>query len=252
VDQVTTRTYIRPRAYVRVKGPDAADLLQRIVSNDVLAADSCEALILTPKGRVIAPLLVWRRGEDDFLLLTEPELGATVVAHLTRMRIAAKCEIEPEEHTSAIVLGGTDGIPNGDYGVPAVEVLDGATPAEPFDEELERLRILARTPRWGTEIDDGILPAEAGLADRAVSFTKGCYPGQEPIARQHYRGKVNRTLRVLEVDGDPPAAETPVAHDGKEVGRVTSAVPGLALAYIRVSVPDDAALEVGGRAARLH
>ena len=56
-------------------GPDAADLLQRIVSNDVLAADVCEALLLTPKGRVIAPLVVWRRGEDDFLLLTEPELG---------------------------------------------------------------------------------------------------------------------------------------------------------------------------------
>ena len=76
---------------------------------------------------MIAPLLVWRRGEDDFLLLTEPELGETVLAHLTRMRIAAKCEIEPEEHTSAIVLGGSEGIPNDDYGVPAVEVLDGAS-----------------------------------------------------------------------------------------------------------------------------
>ena len=77
---------------------------------------------------MIAPLLVWRRGEDDFLLLTEPELGETVRAHLTRMRIAAKCEIESEEHTSAIVLGGTEGIPNDDYGVPAVEVLDGVDP----------------------------------------------------------------------------------------------------------------------------
>jgi folate-binding Fe-S cluster repair protein YgfZ len=72
---VATKAYIRPRAYIRVAGPDAADLLQRLVSNDVLAADSCEALLLTPKGRVIAPLLVWRRAEDDFLLLTEPERG---------------------------------------------------------------------------------------------------------------------------------------------------------------------------------
>ena len=120
------------------------------------------------------------------------------------------------------------------------------------DDELERLRIEAATPRFGSEIDDRVLPAEAGLDERAVSFTKGCYPGQEPIARQHYRGKVNRKLRVLEVDGDPPAAETPVAHDGKEVGRITSAVPGLALAYVRVSVPDDAALDVDGRPARLH
>ena len=57
---------------------------------------------------------------------------------------------------------------------------------------------------------------------------------------------------MLEVDGDPPAAETPVVYEGKEVGRITSAVPGLALAYVRVSVPDDAALHVDGRFARLH
>src|SRR5579884_3569665 len=144
---VATRAYIRPRAYVRVQGPDAADLLQRLLSNDVLAAQSCEALLLTAKGRVIAPLLVWRRGDDDFLLLTEPELGPVVLDHLRRMRLASKCDVEPEEHTSAIVLGGEEGIPTRDYGVPAVEVLDVAG-AEPPVEELERLRILACTPRW--------------------------------------------------------------------------------------------------------
>src|SRR6185437_12409319 len=151
---VATRAYVRPRAYVRVAGPDAADLLQRLVSNDVLAGESCEALLLTPKGRVIAPLLVWRRGDDDFLVLTEPELGDVVLAHLRRMRLASKCEVEPEEHTSAIVLDGGGGIPTRDYGVPAVEVLDVAgEPPGGFmeDGELERLRILARTPRWGTE-----------------------------------------------------------------------------------------------------
>ena len=131
-------------------------------------------------------------------------------------------------------------------------MLDAAVPPTLSDAELERLRIEAATPRFGSEIDDRVLPAEAGLDARAVSFTKGCYPGQEPIARQHYRGKVNRRLRVLELEGDPPAAETPVAHDGKEVGRITSAVPGLALAYVRVSVPDDAVLDVDGRSARLH
>jgi len=246
-----TRAYIRPRAYVRVQGPDAADLLQRIVSNDVLASDTCEALLLTPKGRVIAPLLVWRRGGDDFLLLTEPELGEVVSAHLTRMRIASRCEIELEEHTSAIVLGQADGIPTPDYGVPAVEVVDAPFDAEPVDDELERLRILARTPRWGREIDDGILPAEAGLDERAVSFTKGCYPGQEPLARLHNRGHVNRTLRVLEIDGRAEQADE-VRFAGEPVGRVTSAVAGLALAYVRVEVPGDAELEVAGRPARLH
>jgi folate-binding protein YgfZ len=217
----------------------------------VLAAESCEALLLTPKGRVIAPLLVWRRGTDDFLLLTEPELGDVVLAHLRRMRIASRCDIEPEEHTSAIVLGAAEGIPNRDYGVPAFEVLDPPAHPEPPDEELERLRILARTPRWGREVDEGILPAEAGLDERAVSFTKGCYPGQEPLARLHNRGHVNRALRVLDVDGEAQQADE-VRVDGAVVGRVTSAVAGLALAYVRVEVPDDAELEVAGRPARLH
>jgi folate-binding protein YgfZ len=248
-----TKTYARPRAYVSVQGPDAGDLLQRVVSNDVLASETCEALLLTPKGRVIAPLVVWRRGEDDFLLLTEPELGLTVRDQLTRARIASRCEIELEEHTSAIVFGENgDGIPTEDYGVPAVEVLDAGIEASPPDEELERLRIRARTPRWGREIDEGILPAEAGLDERAVSFTKGCYPGQEPIARLRNRGHVNRTLRVLELpDGASPRQAAEVRDGDAVVGRVTSSVPGLALAYVRVEVPDGAELDVDGTRARL-
>src|SRR3954466_3697607 len=225
---VTPSAARRARAYVRVKGPDAADFLDRMLSNEVPAEGSADALLLTAKARVIAPLLVWRRGADDFLLLTEPELGETVRAHLTRMRFAAKCEIEREEHTSTVVFGEVDGIPTRDYGVTAVGVLDGAVDPTLDDGELERLRVEAGTPRWGHEIDDRVLPAEAGLDERAISFDKGCYPGQEPIARLHYRGHVNRRLRVLAVDGDAPAPETPVVHGGKEVGRVTSAVPGLA------------------------
>src|SRR3954471_7485786 len=245
---VTQRAARRPRAYVRVQGPEAVDYLNRMLSNDVPDEGSVDALLLTAKARVIAPVLMWRRGTDDVLLLTEPELGDTLRDQLVRMRFAAKCEIEPEEHVSTIVLGGADGIPNRDYGVPAVEVLDSDVDG---DADLERLRIEAATPVYGRELDDRVLPAEAGLEDRAISFTKGCYPGQEPIARQHHRGKVNRRLRVLEVAGTP-TAETPVVHGEKEVGRVTSAVDGLALAYVRVEVPDDAELVVGGAAARLH
>jgi folate-binding protein YgfZ len=246
----------RPRAYVAVRGPDAVDLLQRMVSNDVVAlaeGASCEALLLTPKARVIAPLRVWRRGPDDFLLLTEAELGESVRTQLVRARFAAKCEIEPEEHTSLLVFGGAGGIPNDDYGEPAVEVLDDDVEPTLSDDELERMRIAAGTPRFGAEIDDRVLPAEAGLVERAVSFTKGCYPGQEPIARLHYRGKANRRLRILEVDDDhAPAAEAEIALGEKVVGRVTSSVPGLALGYVRTEVPDDAELVVEGRRARLH
>ncbi len=249
---VTPLAALRPRAYIRVLGADAVDYLNRMLSNDVPAEGSVDALLLTPKARVIAPLLVWRRGPEDVLLLTEPELGAAVRAQLVRTRFAARCEIELEAHTSTIVFAEGEGIPNRDYGRTAFEVLDAELRPTLSDDELERLRIEAATPRFGREIDDRVLPAEAGLDARAVSFTKGCYPGQEPVARQHHRGKVNRRLRVLEVDGDPPAPETPVAHEGKDVGRITSAVPGLALAYVRVSVPDDASLVVDGRPARLH
>jgi folate-binding protein YgfZ len=251
MSSVTPRPARRARAYVRVAGPDAVEFLDRMLSNDVPDEGSVDALLLTPKARVIAPMLVWRRGLDQVLLLTEPELGEVLVAHLTRMRFAAKCEIEPEQHTSTIVFDDVPGIPNRDYGVPAVEVLDAELDAE-GEETLEPLRIEAATPRFGREIDERVLPAEAGLDQRAVSFTKGCYPGQEPIARQHYRGKVNRRLRVLDIDGPPPEPETAVVFGEREVGRVTSAVPGLALAYVRVEVPEDAELKVGAAAARLH
>jgi tRNA-modifying protein YgfZ len=221
-----------------------------MVSNDVAALQpggSCDALLLTPKGRLIAPLRVWRRAPDDYLLLTEPELGEVVRSTLLRARFAAKCEIQPEEHTSAIVIGDSaDGIPCPDYGVPAREMLDAAADGADV-EELERLRIEARTPRWGRELDDRVLPAEAGLDERAISFTKGCYPGQEPIARLRHRGKVNRRLRVLEVESASPGDE--IHYNGKAVGRVTSVAADVALAYIRTEVPDDAELEIGnGRA----
>jgi folate-binding protein YgfZ len=218
-----------------------------MVSNDVEAlqvGDACPALLLTAKARVIAPLVVWRRGEEDFLLLTEPELGEPVRALLVRMRLRAKCEIELEEHTSALVFGG-DGIPTDFPG--AREVLDDASLAATLDaEELERRRIEARVPRWGREIDDRVLPAEAGLETTHVSFSKGCYPGQEPVARLHYRGKANRALRVLEL-ADVPEYDAELTHEGKIVGRVTSAARRpdgsvVALAYVRVEVPDDASL----------
>ena len=245
---------LRPRSYVAVRGPDAEDFLQRMVSNDV-TQEVCEALLLTPKARLIAPLVVWRRGADDFLLLTEPELGDVVLKHLLRMRLRAQVEIEPEQHTSHVVLGGDDGISTMDYGTPAVEMLD--EPLEPTltEDELERLRVLAGTPRWGRELDDRILPAEAGLDDRAVSFTKGCYPGQEPVARLRHRGRANRGLRVLEIGGDElPAYDAELYYEGKAVGRVTSAVRDngriAALAYVRREVPEDAELDVGNATAR--
>jgi folate-binding protein YgfZ len=229
-----------------------------MLSNDVAAlgpGESCEALLLTPKARVIAPLFVLRRKHDDFLLLTEPELGERVRAELVRARFATKVEIELEEHTSHVVFGG-EGIATKDYGEAAAEVLDADLEANVSSDELELLRIRAGTPAWGKEIDERVLPAEAGLTDRAVSFTKGCYPGQEPIARLHYRGHANRGLRVLQLD-EVPEPDAELVYEGKAVGRVTSAAPtddgAVALAYVRREVPADAELAVGRfRAAPLH
>ena len=255
------RVAARLRDFVAVRGPGAEAYLQAMVSNDVeklAVGDACEALLLTPKARVIAPLVVLRRGFEDFLLLTEPGLGDRVRTTLVRTRFAARCEIESEEHSSSVVFREDEGIPTADYGVPAVEVLDAGLEPNVGDDELELLRIRAGTPRLGREIDERVLPAEAGLDARAIDFAKGCYPGQEPIARQHYRGRVNRSLRVLEVEGQElPAYDAELTFGGKTVGRVTSAARDgdrvVALGFVRVEVPRDATLDLGGREARaLH
>ena len=259
----------RPRSFVAVRGPEAASYLNRMVSNEVEAmavGESCEALLLTPKARIVAPLRAWRRADDDFLLLTEPEAGERLLRELLRSRFAAKCEIALEEHRSVVVLGAEELVLNQhqvvvnlDYGVPAVELVDADPPegAEPIaEEDLERLRILARTPRLGRELDDRVMPAEAGLEHRSISFTKGCYPGQEPVARLHFRGHPNRGLRVVVLDaGELPPYDAELVHDGKAVGRITSAARDpergmVALAYVRREIPVGSRLELGdGRAA---
>ena len=218
-----------------------------MLSNDVTAAQLVDALLLTPKSRLIAPLRVWRRGPHDFLLLTEPELGEVVREQLLRARFAAKCEIELEQHSSVLVFGDAEGIPGELPG--SVEVLDADLEPTVDTDAVERARIEAGIPAWGKELDDSILPAEAGLDETHISFTKGCYPGQEPIARLRHRGHVNRRLRVLDVEAAGPGDE--ISWEGRAVGRVTSAVPGVALGYVRTSVPDEGTLEVGGTEARI-
>jgi aminomethyltransferase len=107
------------------------------------------------------------------------------------------------------------------------------------DEAFDVLRVEAGLPRFGAEIDEQVMPAEAGVVDRAVSFTKGCYIGQEPVARLHHRGHANRGLRSILLDGALPAAGSTVQVDGREVGRITSAAESptigraVALAIVR-------------------
>ena len=251
----TTPTLVRlHRGYVRVTGPEATDFLERMVSNEVASLELGEgrqALLLTPKSRIVAPLRVVHEGPQAFLLITEVELAETVASTLLRARFAARCEVSVEAWSGFLHFADPGaGVRNDDYGVEAWETWGAEQPDAPDAEELEALRIEAGTPRWGKELDETILPAEAGLDETHVSFTKGCYPGQEPIARLHYRGRPNRRLHVLEVTEAEPGDE--ITYEGKVVGRITSAVADRALGYVRREVPDDAALIIGGQEARLH
>jgi tRNA-modifying protein YgfZ len=248
------------RGYVEVSGPDSEDFLERMLSNEIATLEvgpqARPALLLTPKGRMIAPLRVVREQADAFLLITDTaELAGPVADTLQRSRFAAKCEIEVLPWDGYVHFDEEPGpgrIPNTDYGVDAVETWGPrgvALSAAPDASELEPLRIDAGTPVWGKELDETVLPAEAGLDRTHISFTKGCYPGQEPIARLHHRGHANRALRVLSVETAEPGSD--IVWNDKVVGRVTSAVPGRALGYVRTEVPSDADLLVGGAVATL-
>ncbi len=260
--------YRRPRAFVGVKGADAASHLNKMLSNEIEGLDigaACEALLLTPKARVIALLVVYRRGVEDFLLITDPGLDEVVSAALVRARFAAKVEIEPEAHPSYVVLGAHEPEADGALVVESREFghgyeLIGLEPSsaaiELSETDAEALRIEAGMPRFGAEIDERTLPAEAGLVERTISFDKGCYPGQEPIARLHYRGHTNRSLRVLRIESsDAPPLDTEIHAGDRVVGRVTSAVLRgdhvVALAYVRNEVAADADLDVAGATASM-
>jgi len=89
----------------------------------------------------------------------------------------------------------------------------------------EAVRIEAGIPRFGSDITPENFPAEAGILERAVSFEKGCYPGQETVARMHYRGHPNKMLHRFVIEGSPPAPDTPIFQNEKQVGKITSIAP---------------------------
>ena len=125
----------------------------------------------------------------------------------------------------------------------------GAVPASP--DAYETARIEAGLPRFGADITPENFPGETGILERAVSFKKGCYPGQETVARMHYRGHPNKTLHRLVVEGASPPPETPIVQDGKAIGRITSVAPlpvegrTLALGYLSRNADARGALRAG-------
>ncbi len=277
------------RGKLLVGGAEAAEYLQGQLTNDVEALDpgeGCYAALLDRKGHMQADMRVLRLGEaPDLWIDTEPAAAEVVRRHLETYRIGRQVEVEdvgeahailsligpataavtaapsPPLHGSAeaVVHGvpcavvGTEGgidliAPAGEAGRLRATLLEaGAAEVDPAAAEI--LRIEGGSPRFGAEMSIETMPAEAGIVEEAVSFTKGCYIGQEPVARLHHRGKPNRHLRGLRLDGaaEPGAA---LRLGEKEVGRIGSfgvspAHGPIALAIVRREAGPGDELAVG-------
>jgi folate-binding protein YgfZ len=264
-----------PRDFVRASGPDTVSFLQGQLSQDVNAlvvGDSAFSLLLQPQGKMEALLRLTRVADDEVVLDTDAGWGAAVLERLDRFMLRTRCQLEaldwrcvavrgpaagglPEPPPGVFrVLPETPGVPGFDLLGAEAEVPHGVPQVGP--EAYEALRIEAGVPRMGAEIDASTIPAAAGIVERTASFTKGCYTGQELVARIDSRGsKVPRRLRgvVVATNVLPPAGAA-VEVDGKEVGTLTSVGESLArrapvaLAYVRrdVEPPADAVLRWDG------
>jgi len=298
------------RARIRLWGKDPVKMMQGLVTNDLQkspAGQGVYAAMLTPKGRTIAELRVFRRelpeGAEVLLDLPREALAGTM-DHLKRMvppmfakvadvsdtlaqlgvygprsrqMVAALLGIEPPREEDAHAEASFEGTPVMAAATRVAGLEDGfdlfvaaegagalwaaltAAGARPVGRDtLETLRIEAGRPRYGAELTEEIIPTEAfeetGLMARAVSFTKGCYTGQEVIIRIAHRGHVNRHLRGLLL-GDAPAPEAGTRlfgpETGKDVGWITSVARSpllgqtVALGYVRREVEPGGTVRVG-------
>jgi folate-binding protein YgfZ len=263
-----------PRDFLVVTGADSLKFLQGQLSQDVDLAIGASAwsLLLQPQGKMVALVRVARSGDDEFVLDTDGGWGDVVEERLNRFKMRVKATIERQAWRCLALRGprahdvSVTGLSLGaDWpGLPGVDVVgddppvpDGVTLCSP--EAYEAVRIEAGVPMMGREIDDRTIPAEAGIVDRTASFTKGCYTGQELVARIDSRGgNVPRHLRGIVVDGEttPPVGATLMA-DGRSAGALTSvansvalgAPVGLALVGRAVSIPGDVMVEWDGGSA---
>ena len=247
------------RDVVRVTGPEAVAYLQGQLSQDVAAVavgGSAFSLLLAPQGKVDAFVRLTRTGDAEFLLDTDAGWGAGMIARLERFKLRVRCELElldwrclavrgdgsaalpPSPDGTWRVVAETPGVAGFDLLGPDPEPPEGALPVGA--DAYEALRIEAGVPRMGAELDSSTIPAAAGIVERSVSFTKGCYTGQELVARIDSRGgNVPRRLRGVVVAGSvvpPPGAAVVVG--AKVVGALTSVAQSferqapVALAYV--------------------
>ncbi len=277
------------KTILRLSGRDPVGMLNAILTNDVPGEErrGTYALLLDPKGRIQADLLVLRDGEA-VLMLAEPEGAGAAKEILGRYAPFSRVTLEEldgwdllglygprarrllgleiEEHEAAAAeVGGAPLLAAGvSHPVAGYYLLgpagaisaarkhlaaNGARPAGFL--AFEAARVEAGIPRFGADVSPENFPAEAGLLERAVSFHKGCYPGQETVARMHYRGHPNRKLYRLAVEGPPPQPGTQILQESKPVGKVTSVatlpVNGrtLALGYLHRKADINSPLRAG-------
>jgi tRNA-modifying protein YgfZ len=262
----------RDRSVISVRGPDAAEYLQGQITNDVedLAPGSGRyALLLDRKGHIQADMRVLRLGEDGFQIDTAPGAGPGLLRHLKTYMIGRKVEVdeadpilisllgpgstaitglapgEEMDFTEAKIAGATclvavtdSGLdlftePDAAAAVTEQLIADGAVPVSEAAAEI--VRVETGRPRLENEMSAGPMPAEAGLVERTVDFNKGCYIGQEPVARLHYRGRPNRFLRGLRLDG-PAASGDAVRLGDRELGTIGTAVVSPASGRIGLAI----------------
>lgn len=248
-----TLARIVARDVLSVTGPDALTYLQGQCSQDLdsLAEESTtEALLLSPQGKIDAFIRVTRIGEESFVLDTDPGCGGTAINRLLRFRLRTRVDIEMLDWSCLCLRGPAAtslNVPAGPTLVLAVDwpgwqgvdllgprpvddpdlgrwLPDGAVPCD--EEAWEEVRIEAGVPVGGREVTDSTIAAEVGLVERTVSFAKGCFTGQELVARLDARGsKVARRLCGLVVVGleRPPVGSAVWTADGEHaVGSLTS------------------------------
>jgi tRNA-modifying protein YgfZ len=248
------------RGLLIVSGPEAAEYLQGQLTNDTEAIEPGRwiyAALLDRKGHMQADMRVLRPGEGPELWLDlEPEGLAAAARHLQMYKIGREVEVvdASEGHTLLSLIGpratevarGVESAslrtePGVDLIVPLAErdrvrdALIAAGAVEVSPEAAEILRIEAGRPRFGAEMGTETMPAEAGIVAQAVSFTKGCYIGQETVARLHYKGKPNRHLRGLRLSA-PAQPGAALRLGEKEVGRLGSAAVSPALGPVGLAI----------------
>ena len=257
------------RGKLALTGSEAKGFLQGQLTNDIESLEpgrGCYAAFLTHKGKMLGDLRVLDLG-DELLLDTERvalqelfnmirryKLGSDVELHKRTLELALLSLVGPQAETFGLeaehdnrrveIAGQPVVVVRTDVGVDLFVPADAKAAVvaelgmpEVDEATAEVVRVEHGRPRYGVDLDDGVIPQEAGLNERAVSFTKGCYVGQETVARLHYRGKPNRHLRGLRLSA-PAAPGDDLRLGEKVVGRLGTVVVSpargpIALALVR-------------------